>query len=313
MLTAYIEKLYELVGRDKPVIIVANNPLDYKEKFIQLQNETVLEEVNKIYEKKNGKLAANTVINLDFENVKLNRDIEIKSHYLYLCSTYHRVYLMWYKFIQDEFNIDHKNKDILNWLYKNANNNISRCYFTPMYVLVLRMPKRIRRNNIGFHSVDAPAIEWDGYKLYYINGRKLEEDIFTRVIDGTYSFKEFVELNNEDTKASIVSLITEKFGNEKLMEFLNAEIVDEKTITHDSGHTEVVRIWKTKEKYEFLSDINGNSNQPYSWLELKCPTSGSIYLIPTSAHFTDAVEACKFHRPQSIPMELSYNFMQFNN
>lgn len=312
----YIEKIYEITKRDKPVIIVANDPIDYSDKFNLLQDNRVLNIIYKIYLKKNNKSKSSDEQPTEKEIKASSTEIKktaTKSHYLYLCSTYHRVYLMWYKFIQDEFGIDHKNKEILDWLYENANNGISRCYFTPMYVLVLRMPKYIRRNNIGFHSIDSPAIEWENYGIHYINGRKLATEKFNAVVNNTYAFNDFINETNENDRASITTLISEKFGHQKLMEFLNAQLADEKTIDHSSGYSEIVRIWKTKKTYSFLSDINGNTNQPYAWLELKCPSSGSIFLIPTSPHFTDAIEACKFHRPQEIPMELKYDFKSFNN
>lgn len=318
MSTRYVEKVYELAGRDKPIVIFADNPTEYKRKFRMLHNPEIEAFVSSLYEKKNASTNEDDDFDIEFESLneadyEIDNTIPIKSHYLFLCSTYHRVYLMWYKFIQDEFNIDHSNKETLNWLYENANNNISRIYTTEHYVLVLRMPKFIRRNDVGFHSVDGYAIEWEGYGMYYINGRKLPAEVFEGVINKTYTFDEFTKEENEDIKASVITLIEEKFGADELMKFLNATIVDEQTIDHTSGHSEVVKLWKTKEKYEFLSDINGVPDQPYAWLELKCPTTGSIYLISTSPHFTDAIECCKFHRPQSIPMELKYDFNNFNN
>lgn len=317
MLIGYIEKIYELVNRPKPIVIIADDPLDYKKKFCLLQNEKVMEEVNSLYEKKNDENVDGDMDilfeDINSSNYDVDYDIKIKSHYLFLCGTYHRVYLMWFKFIQDEFKIDHSNKETLDWLYENANNNISRIYATSMYVLVLRMPKYIRRNSVGFHNVDGYAIEWPNYGLYYVNGRKISKEVYDAVINKTYTLDDFINESNEDIKAAVISIIEEREGHEGLIKFLNASIVDEQSINHTSGHSEIVRLWKTKESYSFLSDINGDSNVPYAWLELKCPTSGSIYLIATSPHFTDAVECCKFHRPESIPMELKYDFNNFNN
>jgi hypothetical protein len=309
----YIEKIYDIAKLKKPIVFFAEDPNDYAKKFRQIHAQVNLDAIVKAYEAKNenGEFP-------DLENdIKLSDesapDVEVKSHYLFLCSSYHRVYLMWYKFIQDEFKIDHKNVDTLNYLYENANNNIARAYFTQSFVLVLRMPKYIRRNNVGFHSVDHPAIEWPNYGMYYINGRRIPQDIFTAVLNKTYTFSEFNSLTDEDIKAIIVSMIIEKHGNDYLKEFLNASVVDEQVIEHSSGYTEMVKLWKTNEVYPFLCDINDNPNQPYAWIELICPSSGAVYLIDTSAHFTNALDACKFHRPNSIPMELSYNFNEFNN
>jgi len=317
MTVSYIEKIYELAKKQRPVVIIADDPIDYKKKFQLLQTNTMLNAVNNYFLKLNEKDNFQTENNFDLTKINVKKgeikNEQVKSHYLYLCSAYHRVYLMWYKFIQDEFNIDHKNKDILNWLYENANNNISRCYFTQLYVLVLRMPKYIRRNANGFHDIKVPAIEWPNYKMYYVNGRKVDGEIFNAVLNKTYTFDQFIKEESEDIRAIVTTLILENWGNEGLIEFLNATIVDEKTLNHSSGYTEVVKLWKTKEKYSFLANIDGELNQPYAWLDLTCPSSGTKYLIPTSPHFTNAEDACKFHRPQTVPMELKYDFKEFNN
>lgn len=312
----YIHKIYEYVGFSKPIILIANDPIDYGKKYRILQNNDVANKINSVFEKLNsGENIKEDVKDIykEFDSKKPDMSISVRSHSLFLCSSYHRVYLTWYKFIQDEFKIKHKNEEILNWFYKRANNNILRSYFTNHYVLVLRMPKYIRRNDIGFHSVDKPSIEWLNYKMYYINGRKIDEKYFNAVSNKTITFNDFMKIDDEDTKANIISMINEKYGEEYLMEFLDAKVVDEQTVSHSSGHIETVKLWKTNQKFEFLNDLNGNMNQPYAWIELICPTSGSKYLISTSPHFVDALEACKFHRPSKINLDMEYDFEEFNN
>jgi len=309
----YIEKVYEIAKMDKPVIFFAEDPIEYGKLFRQIHHNQNVKKIGAAFESKNKESETPDLVSNLVLADKFNDKVEIKSHHLFLCSTYHRVYLTWYKFIQDEFGISHTNEDLLNYLYENANNNISRAYFTKLFVLVLKTPRYIRRNNIGFHSVDLPAIEWDNYKMYYINGRRIQEDIFKRISDKVYTFDDFIYLQDEDIKATVISMISEKHGHDYLKDFLGAFIADEQTIDHTSGYSETVRLWKTKEKYPFLCDINDNPNQPYAWLELHCPSSDSVYMIQTSAHFDSAIECCKYHRPNVIPMELSYNFTKFNN
>ena len=316
----YVEKIYDITNRKKPVVILANDPAEYKRFFTLLNDEKYVEKVKNVFNEKNADDVIENYIDDIIENTlradKRNiteNELTSKSHFLFLCSAYHRVYLTWYKFIQDEFKIKHSNKKTLDWLYENANNNILRAYFTEQFVLVLKTPKRIYRNNVGFHNTKKSAIVWENYDLYYVNGRKIPEDIFLKVVNHKYSFNKFIALDNEDIKAGVITMIKENDGDKALMKFLGAKVVDKQTINHSSGYSEIVKLWKTTKTFEFLSDIDGNANQPYCWLELKCPTSGSIYLIDSSAHFTDAVKACKFHRPQSIPQELKYDFSDFNN
>ena len=92
-----------------------------------------------------------------------------RSHWLFLCSIYSRVYLTWYMFIQKEFNIQTTKKKELEYLYELVNKTfIARCFFTKGYVLVLKTPKRIIRNERGFHSVKTAAIKFEGgYNMYY--------------------------------------------------------------------------------------------------------------------------------------------------
>ena len=226
---------------------------------------------------------------------------------------YARVYFMWYKFIQDEFNLKTSKGEDLDWFHQNSINNISRCYFTKGYVLVLKTPDRIRRNATSLHSTNSPAIDYKGYGMYYVNGRRLEKDMFEKCLHSKLSFEEFLAIDNEDVKACIITMIKENRGNEGLLEFLGAECVDSRKIVHNSGHLEEVKLFKTKDKYEFLQDRYGNFNQPYAWTQMQCPSTGQTYLIDTSADFTDAIESMKFHRPEPVPFELDYNFSIFNN
>jgi hypothetical protein len=317
---SYIDKIYEIAGKKKPVVIFSDDPLEYKKKYIAIQNSNI---INKIHEtfvvknQENGDVTSlynelHELISTYKENDN-DKNIEVKSNYLYLCSLYSRIYLTWYKFIQDEFNVEHENKELLDWLYENANNNIARCYFEEEYVLVLKTPKYIRKNNGTLHSTKEAAIDWPNYKMYYINGRRISEDLFNKTLNNTLTFEEFMSIDNDDVKANIITMIKENDGNEKLMNFLDAKVVDEQKIEHSSGHVETLRLWKTNKSFEFVNDINGNTNQPYAWLEETCPSTGSVYLIDTSAHFENAIDAAKFHRPQFIPTELKYDFNEFNN
>jgi hypothetical protein len=315
--TSYVEKIYEIAGYKKPVVIYADNPNEFKLKFKLLCDKRIQDLIHKGFEDKNTEKGFDEeTIDKAIASIELTdetKDIKVDSHWIFLCSTYHRVYLMWYKFIQDEFCIEHKNKDLLNWLYDHANNNIAKCYFTEEYVLVLKMPKLISRNNVGFHNVDQAAIQWPEYNLYYINGRRLEEDLFLKVLNKTLTFDEFMKLENEDTKGSIVSLIIEKFGQEELMRFLNAYVVDEHIVEHRSGHKDHFKLWKTKEKFNFLADADGNMNQPYAWFEETCPSTGTVYLLSTNPSFEKALDCAKFHRPTRIPTELVYDIKSFNS
>ena len=117
---------------------------------------------------------------------------------------------------------------------------------------------------------------------------------------------------NEDIRASIITLIKERSGNEGLMKFLNATLVDEKKVEHENGYSETLRIWKTKQKYSFLVDSKGNTNVPYAWIEMICPSTGQTYLIDTCPTFKDAIECAKWHRPKMVPSSVPYVWQSAN-
>src|SRR3990167_9942503 len=236
-----------------------------------------------------------------------------RSHWLFYCSIYSRVYFTWYKFIQDEFSLTTKKKEDLDWLYQNSLNNIARCFFTKGYVLVLQTPKHILRNNVGFHSITESSIMWGKGNMYYINGRKINSILFNKVLKGILTFEEFLAIKNEDEKAGVITMIKENSGNEGLLKFLQAVCVDEKQIIHESGHIETVKLFKTIKKFSFLQDRFNNFDQPYAWTQMECPSTGQIYLIDTSADFTNVIDSIKFHRPEPVDFDLAYNFKQFNN
>ena len=166
---------------------------------------------------------------------------------------------------------------------------------------------------MGFHSITESSIMWGKGNMYYINGRKINNILFNKVLKGILTFEEFLAIKNEDEKAGVITMIKENSGNEGLLKFLQAVCVDEKQIIHESGHIETVKLFKTIKKFSFLQDRFNNFDQPYAWTQMECPSTGQIYLIDTSADFTNVIDSIKFHRPEPVDFDLAYNFKQFNN
>ena len=281
----------------------------YSELYSELDSELDSELYSKLDSELHSELYSELHRELDSELYK-NKN---RSHWLFYCSIYSRVYFTWYKFIQDEFSLTTKKKEDLDWLYQNSLNNIARCFFTKGYVLVLQTPKHILRNNVGFHSITESSIMWGKGNMYYINGRKINSILFNKVLKGILTFEEFLAIKNEDEKAGVITMIKENSGNEGLLKFLQAVCVDEKQIIHESGHIETVKLFKTIKKFSFLQDRFNNFDQPYAWTQMECPSTGQIYLIDTSADFTNVIDSIKFHRPEPVDFDLAYNFKQFNN
>jgi hypothetical protein len=311
----YVQYCYELANEKKPLVIVANNIEEYKNFFNLVFTKTNYcdDLILKLIKNCDNEFNIEAVLRDLSDGIK--KKLSCETNYVFLMSEYSRVYLMWYKFIQDNFNIEHDQKEQLDWLYENVNKaNIAKGYFCEGIALILRMPSVIKRNEIGFHSTDNEgAIQYPDMKMHYINGREMPDWIFDKYFSKTLTFDDFMKEQNEDIKAGIIVLIQENEGNEGLLNFLNAELIDESTLVHKSGHMETIKLYKSKEKFSFLRDHLGNSNVPYAWFYEKCPSTGAEYLLDSSAALMTAIEAAKFHRPQHVPLEVDYNFTQFNN
>ena len=246
---------------------------------------------------------------------ELSSEIDWIAHRVFLVNEYARVYLLWYKFIKDEFELTTKKSEQLDWLYNNVNSaHISQCYLTKGIVLVLQMPSKIMRNEVGFHSTGhEAAIQFEGnYNINFINGRRISNWIFEKYYSGNLTFNDFNSLENEDERAGIITLIKENEGSGGVLKFLNATLIDEREINHENGYSEIIKFYKTAEKYPFLQDSKGNTNVEYAWTEFKCPSTGQVYLLDSCPTITNSVEAAKFHRPNFVPHDVEYIWQSAN-
>jgi len=183
--------------------------------------------------------------------------------------------------------------------------------FSESLCVVSKYPKKVHRNKSNdLHNVNGCSVEWNYYspltnfKCFYVNGRNIDE----KLINESFSKEDLINEKNEDVKAAMITIIKEREGDEGLLNFLNAIIVDEQILNHFDGYSESVKLWKTKEKYSILQDRHGNMNQPYCWSEIRCPSTKSTYLIENSADFIDAKEALSWLRPSFVPQDLKYKW-----
>ena len=183
--------------------------------------------------------------------------------------------------------------------------SISRCFFNKKYVLVLKTPTKIIRNEDSLHSIDKPAIQFGDYGMYYINGRKLSKDVFQRVSNKQYGFEEFLKEPNEDVKSAIISLIQEKFGDEYLFSFISKNMtkidtyINEKSPEYLKGTTGGVNIGVYT---LFKGDIEGNE---ISYVRCYCPSTDRMFFLGVENKYDKAKEAiASLYR---IPIKLKNN------
>ena len=151
------------------------------------------------------------------------------------------------------------------------------------FCIVSILPTRIIRNNSGrLHNPSGPAIEFaDGYKQWYINGRSVDQEVFEKALSGKITKKMFLSESNSDVKGAIYEIL----GQKKMMNLLGAQEVDRREINHANGDVETVTLLKTKERFEEIG------NQPFAWVKMICPSTGTQYLQGVEPHHTNALEA----------------------
>ena len=71
-----------------------------------------------------------------------------------------------------------------------------------------------------------------------------------------------------------------------------------------------MELYKTTEYFMEEEDLNGSCPAQLAWLKIICPSTGSVYLIPSDSAFDTCVEAAKYHRPDYVTKEVPYTWEQ---
>lgn len=173
----------------------------------------------------------------------------------------------------------------------------------------------------GLKSEGDPVDMYDNF--YFINGRQMPARIFEK----PFTAEDFINEEDSDVKAGMYEIM-ESRGEGTMLEFLGAECVDTQEVEHEvelfdgegsnakligtKKETELMQLFKTKQKFAEEEDLNGKSPARLVWLKLTCPSTGTNYLIPSDDSFDKAVDAAKYHRPRYVPNNIPYNWSQRN-
>jgi hypothetical protein len=164
-------------------------------------------------------------------------------------------------------------------------------------VFAVHPPVYLARNAQGrLHSTEGPAVKFrDGTGHYAINGRYVPEWVFD--LKDNITREQFLNMENVEIKAAFYEILGEK----RMMEMLEAETVHTSEIRHANGEVETVELIKTRDKFPEIG------NQPFAWVKVTCPSTGTNYLLGVEPKHTNAAEAVA-----SLSMfdagEYSFNF-----
>lgn len=175
--------------------------------------------------------------------------------------------------------------------------NVFNAYEYENYVFAIQPPVYIETNLAGrLHSTTQAAVQFrDGSEYYFINGRSIPAWI---VNDKSSITKErFMK----ETDADIKRAIYESIGQQGMLDLLGAKVVDRREIVHANGDREVVELLKTNDLFKEID------NQPFAWVSMCCPSTGTHYLQGVEPHHTNAIEAIASLSPFNAK-DYSFNF-----
>jgi hypothetical protein len=154
---------------------------------------------------------------------------------------------------------------------------VFECYEYENMVFAIQPPIYIERKDGRLHSTTRAAVEFrDGYKQYYINGRNIPDWVIEE--KETITRDRFLSEKNADIRGGIYEVL----GQKGMMDMLGAKIVSSEKIHHRNGDIEKVDLLKTD---DIFTEID---NQPFAWVRMICPSTGTNYLQGVEPHHTSA-------------------------
>ena len=212
-----------------------------------------------------------------WDSVEIDASEIFQKHSLYI-SYYDYGWLAFYDFFSQ---IGILNNHNFNQFKKLVKSGVFVTYPYENIIFAVAPPVTIIRNQQGrLHCPTGPAVRFkDGSSYYYINGRNIPEWIIENPEKITRD--RFLAERNSDIKGAIYEVL----GQQGMFELLGAEEIDSRTIVHQNGELEEVKLYKTKETFpEF-------DNAPLAWVGMVCPSTGTNYLQGVEPHHTSALDA----------------------
>jgi len=282
-----VDWMYTFSGFAKPMTILARNPYEaqminqyltknYNTKIDQYLDSTDEAERSRLYDE---------VIEDVYKNISPVSDGNYTENYIFTADVFTNVLLGWWGYMIDVLKLESDiNAEFLLWreLYENA--GVYNAICNDKVCITSKYPEKISRNEAGdLHSTTDPAVVWEGmeWKCYYINGRNIPAKEFEMALDGEVTKEIYDAETNEDIRAAWYEIL----GQEKMLDVLDAMVVDTGTFVHNNGDIEEVILYKTRKSYPETGD------NPYAWIRFTCPSTGTVYLIDVDPKYNTALEA----------------------
>ena len=164
-------------------------------------------------------------------------------------------------------------------------------------VIFTNKPTQIHLKNNVLHNENGPSISYsDGFSIYSLNGVQVTKQIVMTPVD-EFDTKMLLKEENAEIRREIVR----KVGILKVLEDLNAKVLDSKTVTIKASKETIetaklhgITVPETRqEEYELLNlEIRPGDFRPY--LKMKNPSIGTFHVEGVGPECKTVDDALKF-------------------
>jgi len=194
-------------------------------------------------------------------------------------------------------------------IYKAINSSVNYIWCNKNFVMVCARPTKINRNlNNQLHSITEKSIEYpDGWGLYSFNGITISEKLFNQLCAKSYTFEQWSNETNEETKSLVLAFYEEKFGGEFVYRFL-------------SKYLKEINTYVDKKKENYLEKTTGGmnvgvytlfkgkvNNTSIAYVRCYCPSTDRMFFLGVHPDFNNAKDAIS--SLCQIPVKLKDNLL----
>lgn len=202
--------------------------------------------------------------------IKANELCGTKKKYYDFCtygSSWDLGWLSFYKFFQEECNIEYEVKDLFNKFHEIVDLGVFDSIQLSEACIVSKLSSKISKRGDLLHREDGPAIEFnDGYALYFWMGVNVSEKLIMRPDEITQ--KDILEEDNAEVRRAM----RERLGGVRYYELIGGgealTVIDEDT--DDQGYP--MTLFETRIKDEVI-------DKKVQFIQVTCPSTERVYDI----------------------------------
>ena len=195
--------------------------------------------------------------------------------------------------------------------------NCFNAYEYENYVFAIQPPIVITKNESGvLNSIEDAAVQFkDGTKYYYIQGRNVSEELFTKLKEDKYTMEDFTKEEDEEIKSACVSFMQQSKGEDYIVSFFRDSLkevntfVDKKDERYLEGTTKGMNVGVYT---LFKGQIN---NTDIAYVRCYCPSTDRMFFLGVNSEHNNAKDAISslYRVPRKLKQQLKRDLSDWEN